>query len=716
MGLSRTSVSTKSRWNYNPFNSVLIGAAISTLMLLLSQPTLTEAARNTAAQAFLFASDPLFISSHLYELLLTEVELEEFSDTGGAIEPLGDRLLLVTPRGRIALIHADGQVDYLPQTVPMNESASGGPITWRGFRVADILLHEQTPGEYTLFVSHHYFAGDCVEFRISSVSLGLGQQGAAISGDWKTEFTAKPCINNSIFGTWQGEIVHIGGGIQAGGRMLMDGADHLLVAVGDHGWYEWHDRQNTGNTEKLLDVDPDSHLGKLVRIELTSGEAEVVASGLRNPQGLVRDSKGNIWETEHGPQGGDELNLLKPSLDYGWPYVTYGVKYGNKTWSYNKIQGRHHGFEEPVYAWIPSIAISNLIVSDGQLFPLWQNDLLIASLAARSLFRVRLYEGRVTYFEKIEIGERFRDITQMPDGRIALLAESAKIIFLQRAPLYCQDNNDAGLVFSHDAAEVCADISQVIAESDDAIIRSLHVAQFGDPVMRSLYNVYVYDEWLIYVRGSCSQDDLSHRFFLHITPADANDLAEEHTQHGFNVYDFYASEENIGSVVRENVCIVAFPLPDYEIQHIYSGQVIREESPSGEVSWKGPIWEGSYTFSYPYAASPPETGESPDAQAGKEDPSSGEALFSAHCASCHNLAAKHNIGPHLNGVIGRRAGRVAGFNGSAALTSLDIVWTRENLAEFIASPSQFAPGTGMADVGVTAEEAQIIADFLASGR
>ena len=593
MSLQTTGASRKSRWHHNPFISVLIGVAIFTLMLSLSQPTLTEAAGNTAAQAFLFASDPLFISSHLYELLLTEVELEGFSDSGGAIEPLGEKLLLVTPRGRIALIHAFGKVDYLNQRVPMNESPSGGANSWIGFRVADIRLHRQTRNEYTLFVSHHFLAGDCVEFRISSVMLSLDQQGATISDDWKTEFTANPCIENSIFGFWPGEVSKVGGGIQAGGRMLMDGAEHLLVAIGDHGWNAWHDRQETGDTEQLLDVDPDSHLGKLVRIELTSGEAEVVASGLRNPQGLVRDSEGNIWETEHGPQGGDELNLLKPSLDYGWPYVTYGVQYGNKTWSYNEIQGRHYGFEEPVYAWIPSIAISNLIVSDGQQFPLWQDDLLIASLAARSLFRVRLYEGRVTYFEKIVIGERFRDITQMPDGRIALLAEGAKIIFLQRAPLYCQDNNDAGLIFSHDAAEVCADISQVIAKSDDAIIRSLQVAQFGDPVMRSLHNVYVHAEWLIYVRGSCSQDDLSHRFFLHITPVDANDLAEEHTQHGFNVYDFYASEENIGKAVHENVCIVAFPLPDYEIQHIYSGQVIREESPSGEISWRGPVWEGS---------------------------------------------------------------------------------------------------------------------------
>ena len=74
------------------------------------------------------------------------------------------------------------------------------------------------------------------------------------------------------------------------------------------------------------------------------------------------------------------------------------------------------------------------------------------------------------------------------------------------------------------------------------------------------------------------------------------------------------------------------------------------------------------------------------------------------------------MGPHLNGVIGRRAGDVAGFNATAALTALDIVWTRENLAAFIVNPAQFAPGTTMADMGITAEEARTIADFLATER
>ena len=92
-----------------------------------------------------------------------------------------------------------------------------------------------------------------------------------------------------------------------------------------------------GYTEKTRPpwLAPTPTLGKLVRIELASGRAEIVASGFRNPQGFVRDADGNLWQTEHGPQGGDELNLLKPNLNYGWPYVTLGNRYGNRKWPYS---------------------------------------------------------------------------------------------------------------------------------------------------------------------------------------------------------------------------------------------------------------------------------------------------------------------------------------------------------------------------------------------
>ncbi len=681
------------------------------LFIAFCQPGVAGAALSRVRNAVLFASEPTIITTHFYEIQPLVVELEAFSSTGGAIEPLEDKILLVSPRGRIALIDANGEVDYLEEKVPFGESPIGDTGFRLGLRVADIMLRKQQSSSFTLFVSHHYISEDCVEFRISSTVLSLERGKAIFSGDWKTVFTAEPCIQDNVFAFKDGATIRPGA-IQAGGRMLMEGAEHLLIVIGDHAWHE-----AGGYTDKTLPVaGPESHFGKLVRVELASGRAEIVASGFRNPQGFARDPDGRLWQTEHGPQGGDELNLLKPDLNYGWPHVTLGHRYGSRKWPYSAIPGRHDGFEKPVFAWIPSIAISNLIISESQLFPLWQGDLLIASLISQSLFRVRLHEGRVMNVEQIEIGTRVRDIAQMSDGRIALLSDHDGILFLQRAPIYCHDEYDIESIYSYDAADVCIDISGTVREAASPMIRSLTDAKFGSPVMRSLFNVYVHEDKLVYVKSPCSEADISHRFFLHITPANTEDLAQENTQHGFNVYDFNASEDDVGTAVNRSGCIVAFPLPDYEIHHIYTGQVIREESPSGEISWRGPIWDGSYTFNSPDLAATTETDESPYWQLDEINTHPGTTLFVTHCGSCHNLSAEHSIGPHLDGVIGRRAGDVAGFNATSAVTALNIVWTPENLAEFIANPTQFAPGTTMTNMGLTAEEARAIADFLASER
>ncbi len=691
---------------------LLVLAATVILSLLHGHPPSIEASSRLAGESRVFDPDPPTKRTHLYELQLFTVELEKFRGDGGAIEPLGDNLLLVTPRGRIALIRADGKVDYLPERVPMFETAPAEEIGWVGFRVADILLKEVSPEEFTLFVSHHYLVGECVEFRVSSTRLSMGDGRIGVSGDWETEFTANPCIENAIFGYWEGDVPKTGGGIQAGGRMLMDGDEHLLVAVGDHAWYEWHLRNEGGDPDKPPVVDPDSHLGKLVRIKLENGRAETVATGFRNPQGLARDAEGKLWLTEHGPQGGDELNLVWPGLDYGWPFATYGILYGNRIWPYNEEQGRHDGSQEPFYAWVPAIAVSSLIVSESEQFPLWRGDLLVGSLRSGSLFRVRIRQERVTNIERIGFGERIRDLAQMADGRVALLTDSSKVIFLQRAPLYCQQENDPRSIFSFDAEAVCIDVFSIVGEDVDPLIHALKGTDIGIPAMRSLFEVFVHEDLLIYLRIPCSTRDFRNRFFLHITPFHAKDISEDLRQFGFNVYDFYSFDPGVGSAAFEGGCVVVRALPEYEIKHIFTGQVVRVESPDGEIFWRGPVWEGSYTFGTPYLADSSvgeEYSPTPQAERGSHP---GAALFTTYCAGCHNLAAEHSAGPHLKGVIGRRAGSVADFNASDALSGLDIVWNRENLAEFIENPTQFAPGTSMTAVGVTPEEARRIAEFL----
>jgi aldose sugar dehydrogenase len=149
--------------------------------------------------------------------------------------------------------------------------------------------------------------------------------------------------------------------------------------------------------------------------------------GHRNPQGLLRDSLGRVWSTEHGPIGGDELNLIRHGADYGWPRATLGRDCTTCDWQQD---GRHVGFEQPVFAWVPSIGVSNLIEVKG-FDKAWDGDLLLASLKGEALRRLRVQDGRVQFDEPIAIGDRIRDIAQLADHRIALWTDSGHLMFIR---------------------------------------------------------------------------------------------------------------------------------------------------------------------------------------------------------------------------------------------------------------------------------------------
>ena len=380
-------------------------------------------------------------TTHLYDLQASWVWLRDRWDhmantyvRGGAIAPLGNDLLVVTPWGRFNLIRpttgAGGEVVPLKGNVPMNKAGllahpDKDNILLNRFQVTDILLKRRSAGRYELFVAHHHFTSACLRFRLSATTLRHRGADVSVSPKWRTIYDAEPCLKTAS--------------VQAGGRMLTDGPDHLLVVPGPHLVNE-------------AAQDPASHLGKLVRVAIETGRAEVLASGLRNSQGLARDAAGHLWETEHGPQGGDELNVLVAGGNYGWPRVSYGVGYGSRVnVSQAEAVGLHDGFTKPVFAWVPSIGISSVIVNDEHLFPLWRDDLLIGSLSGtqgsgHALFRVRRDGTDVQYVERIGVGCplrylgcRIRDLAQMPDRRLALLLDGGLVYLLSRSYDHCAD-------------------------------------------------------------------------------------------------------------------------------------------------------------------------------------------------------------------------------------------------------------------------------------
>ena len=516
------------------------------------------------------------IPAHLHLLESKSIRIERGVTRGGAAEPLCNDLLVVTSWGGIALVAPDGRVEYVEGDVPMNlESLRSHPdsatFEIEQFRVADILLKQRTEEVWELFVTHHYFTGECTRFRLSSTTITRNGALTSASPSWRTIFDAEPCLPPDEHS-----------GDRAGGEILADGPDHLLVGLGDH------------SREDLTD-DPGSHLGKLVRVGIETGEAETLAAGFRNPQGFVRDREGNLWQTEHGPQGGDELNLIEPGADYGWPSVSYGVEYDLVAVARaNDSVGTHEGYVKPRFSWVPSIAVSAIIVNDARWFPLWKDDLLIASLTGANssglaLFRVRRDGVNVRYVERIEVGYRIRDLTMMPDGRIALLDDVGGVHFLSRSLDGCD------------------------AREDERLRRQ------GQP--RPIYHM------------------------------------------GCGAYAGYAA----GS-----------PLSGKE-----------EETPAAE--------NGATA-----SATPP--------------PLSGAQLYAPHCGACHSLRAKHGVGPHLAGLIGRPIGEVEGWSASQSLRSLDGVWTAERLAQFLADPQAFAPGAAMGTTGITEAEARAIADYVAGLR
>jgi cytochrome c2 len=366
---------------------------------------------------------------------------------GGAIATVGDRYMLATGDGRMYLFSwpEGGRFEKprpLPYRVPFNPEqfklashahwdetlanteeadAIKGVQTWQ-FRVADVLVKER--GDHLqIFASHHYWKDRerCYTVRVSTLQIERSALLAgAPAGPWRTLYEASPCL------PLEGPLSLRGNnpfaGMEMGGRMMLTGQDELLLSLGDHAF--------AGVEMRNLAQDPSMPYGKTILIHLEDGSHEIFTSGHRNPQGLFPDNTGVIWETEHGPQGGDELNILTKGSNYGWPLVTYGTDYGSSVWPLNKHQGHHDGFVQPVYAWVPSVGVSSLVRLQGNAFPNWKDDLLVTSLHGRTVFRIRVEGHTVVYAEPISIGDRIRDIVEGPDGQILLWTDSYNLISL----------------------------------------------------------------------------------------------------------------------------------------------------------------------------------------------------------------------------------------------------------------------------------------------
>lgn len=384
--------------------------------------------------------DTTFYNVHLTRYFLQtpmRAELIEGEDPSH-FSALDDKnFLLITRLGGIyhlALKPREGALDEdlyakkLPAVFPINfrefESASENEnIIESWFRVNDLYIDVENEVR-VLYVSHHFWnvEKECFTLRISKL---VGDVSILLEGEpapsWQTLYETVPCFpwlkpNKPFVGN------------QAGGRVVGLDEHFLLFSVGDHGF--------EGNrTAENYPQDPDASYGKILKINRRTGQAEPFSWGHRNPQGLYHAPDGSVWETEHGPRGGDELNKIEKGKNYGWPHVVYGTNYdGSRVWPLSPHQNRHDGYEQPAFAWTPSVGVSNLIRVEQDLFPAWKGNLLVGSLhVAKTLFRLQLHENRVIYSEPIRVNHAVRDLTETPNGEIFIWSGFQEMLRLRPA-------------------------------------------------------------------------------------------------------------------------------------------------------------------------------------------------------------------------------------------------------------------------------------------
>jgi glucose/arabinose dehydrogenase len=223
------------------------------------------------------------------------------------------------------------------------------------------------------------------------------------------------------------------GGVHFGSRFVFDGKGHLFFSIGERGHQD--DAQDLARPNgKVHRIREDGRVPEDNPFAKRAGAIPTIWSyGHRNPQGLARHPvTGELYDAEHGPRGGDELNLVLPGRNYGWPVVTYGMNYDGSPITALTAK---EGLEQPLVHWTPSIAVCAIDFYAGDRFPRWRNDLLVSSLAAEELRRLRIEDGQVTKQEVLfkDVG-RVRDVVSGPDGLAYVALEPGRVARLVPVP------------------------------------------------------------------------------------------------------------------------------------------------------------------------------------------------------------------------------------------------------------------------------------------
>lgn len=222
------------------------------------------------------------------------------------------------------------------------------------------------------------------------------------------------------------------GALHFGGRLVFDKSGNLMVTIGER----------SDQSTRILAQDLKSSLGKIIRITKEGKAAannplasnknalpEIYSYGHRNPQGIAfHPANGTLWAAEFGPRGGDELNLIKPAKNYGWPVITYGLEYSGKQIGEPTIQAKK-GMEQPVYYWDPVLSPSGMTFYSGKGISEWKNNLFIAGLSSTHIARLIISNNKIVGEERLlsREAERFRDVVEGKNGELFTITDAGKL-------------------------------------------------------------------------------------------------------------------------------------------------------------------------------------------------------------------------------------------------------------------------------------------------
>ena len=296
------------------------------------------------------------------------------------------------------------------------------------------MVHHQGQGGLFDVVPHPDFASNKLIYLSFAKPLAEGSTTAVVRGTFENDRLAN--LETVFEADTAGRDGHYGA------RIVFDGQGYMFISIGDR------QASPSGDLAAHAAQDLTNHNGTVVRLHddgrvpsdnpfvgRRDALPEIYSYGHRNPQSLTLNPiTGDLWAGEHGPQGGDELNIVKAGINYGWPVIGYGVNYGPGRPIHASQQ--QDGMEGPKHYWVPSIATSGLMIYGGDLFPNWKGDAFVGGLRGQLLARVDINDAgdMVISDESLMVGiGRVRDVREGPDGAIYVATENRGILRLTPA-------------------------------------------------------------------------------------------------------------------------------------------------------------------------------------------------------------------------------------------------------------------------------------------